>query len=494
MDNSKRTTTQDTQSSEDITNISNGQAVRTEPIRAPGKLRKRLLLAGIAVAVLLLAGAGIWMLTGKNDNQAAAPAKKSVAKNTTLVYAVHWIEDQQLNGIKDKNGKVVSKGLNQYLDEYTALHPQVKFSVQQISYNEYADKLKVLDASGVAPDIYQVYSPWGASYVKDGLVAAPPANIVKDVKDNYISSAGATIDGKIWGIPTEINNYALLYNKNLFKQAGIVDAAGNPKAPTTWTEVLDDAKKLTKTGNNGVISQYGFAFLRDFDWQGVDPLLSLLFSNGGQYLSDDLTKAKFNSPAGVAALDAELQLFKNKSTDANGNFFDFKDGKVGMVISPPWTKATFAAAYGDAFEKTVGVAPFPSLKTSAPLQYSWFTGVMKQSPNQEEAWKFLHWFTSDIQPSGTTRYGDLMADTIGAIPARTVDFNKHQNVLGDFFTGVFVKQMKQSKAEPNVLQSNAIKGLLMKEVQAAWDGKKTSKEALDSAANSVDAILEQNNR
>ncbi len=453
--------------------------------------KKKLLLIVIGIVVVLLIAAGVaYMLMGKKDDD---PAKKTTTSNkqTTLVYAVHWLEDQQINGIKDKSGKVVSKGLKQYLDEYTTLHPNVKFTIQQIDYAEYFDKIKLLNDSGAAPDIYQVYSPWGAQYVHDGIVAAPPADIVKDVQDNYISKAGATIDGKIWGIPTEVNNYALLYNKDLFKSAGIVDANGNPKPPVTWQDVLDDAKKLTKTDSKGALTQYGYAFLRDNDWQAVDPFLSLLFSNGGQYLSSDLSKAEFNSTQGVAALDAELQLFKNKSTDSNGNFFDFKDGKVGMVISPPWTKANFAAAYGDKFSASVGVAPMPKLKNASTLQYSWFTGVMKQSPNQQAAWDFLKWFTSDTQSSGTTRYGDLLANTIGAIPARAVDFNSHKDVLGDFFTKVYIDQMKNSKAEPNVLQSSDIKAALMTEIQAAWDGRKTSKEALDSAATAVDKILAQ---
>ncbi|HSX17392.1 MAG TPA: extracellular solute-binding protein [Patescibacteria group bacterium] len=458
----------------------------------PGGSKKKLWLIIAAVVAVLLVGGGIgWWMMHKN-NAKPAPAKAATSnKKTTIVYAVHWLEDQQINGIKDKDGKVVSKGLKQYLDEYTGLHPNVTFSVQQIAYNEYANKLKVLSDSGVAPDIYQAYSPWVAQFVHDGIVAAPPTDVTNDVKQNYISTAGATIDGKIWGIPTEVDNYALLYNKDLFKQAGIVDSAGNAKAPTTWQEVLDDAKKLTKRDSKNTITQYGFSFLRDNDWQAVDPFLSLLFSNKGQYLSSDYKKSLFNSTAGVAALDAEVQLFKNGSTDASGNFYDFKDGKVGMVVSPPWTKANFAAAYGANFSKVVGVTPLPYMQKASTLQYSWLTGVMKDSPNQDESWKFLQWFTEDVQKSGTTRYGDLLANTIGAIPARNVDFNKHKDVLGDFFTSVYVDQMKNSQAEPNVLQSSDIKAALMTEIQAAWDGKKTSKEALDSAATAVDKILAQ---
>jgi multiple sugar transport system substrate-binding protein len=350
--------------------------------------------------------------------------------------------------------------------------------------------MRVLADSGVAPDIYQIYAPWGAEYVRAGMLAEPPSDVLTDIQENYVSTAGPTIEGKIWGIPTEINNYALLYNKDLFKQAGIVDGQGNAKTPKTWQDVVDAAAKLTKKDNKGAITQYGIAFARDFDWQVVDPYLSLLFSNGGQYLSSDLKKAAFNSAAGVEALDAVSQLFANKSTDSAGNFFDFKNGTIGMVVSPPWAKSTFAEGFGASFEEKVGVAPFPYLEKSGTLGYSWFTGVTEESTSKDEAWEFLEWFTAETQSNGTTRYGDLLANTIGAIPARKADFERHKEVLGDFFTKVYVDQMKNATVEPNVLQSSTIKEKLMTEIQAAWDGEKTSKQALDDAATEINKILE----
>ena len=131
------------------------------------------------------------------------------------------------------------------------------------------------------------------------------------------------------------------------------------------------------------------------------------------------------------------------------------------------------------------------MKEAGTLQYSWFTGVMKDSANQEEAWAFLKWLSSETQGSeGTTRMGDLLANTIGAIPARKVDFEKHKSTLGDFFTSVYVNQMKDSTAEPNVLQSDQIKEKLITQIQAAWSGEKTSKQALDDAATEINKILD----
>ena len=448
----------------------------------------------IVLLVVVAVGATLFF-NRSNKKEAVKPAEVAATKSTEkikLTYAVHWSQKNQQDGIYDAAGNLISRGMKSYLDEYTALHPNVEFNVQVIPYTEYADTLKVLSDSDMAPDIYQIYSPWGVSYVKDGILDNPPQYIKDDVLQNYVSTAGVTIDGDIWGIPTEINDFALLYNKDLFKAAGLVDSAGDALYPKTWAELVTMATKLAKKDAAGNITQYGIAFLGE-DWQVVDPFLSLLSSNGGKYLSEDLKKSLFNSPEGVAALEAELTLFKNGATDINGNFFDFKTNKVAMVIAPPWTKSGFADAFGDKFSSMVGVAPFPPLKDQASLGYSWFMGVMDKSNHKTEAWEFLKWFVSDIQPeTGTTRYGDLLADTIGAIPSRRVDFDSHKDVLGDFFTGVYVDQMKYAVAEPNVANSNNIKAALMAEIQSAWVGKKTATEALTAAAAKVDSILSAN--
>jgi multiple sugar transport system substrate-binding protein len=461
--------------------------MKTNPARGNAILIVLPIVFVIAVAAL----GYVLVRNGTIKLGATTQTAKSTSPDSTgkikLTYAVHWSNKSQTEGIFD--GSVLKyKGLKQYLDEYTKLHPNIEFDIQVIAYNDYADKLKILSDAGAAPDIYQIYSPWGVSYVKNGVLDKVPDDIVADIQKNYVSTKGFTINGQIAGIPTEINVYALLYNMSLFKEAGIA----NP--PKTWSELVSDAAKLTKKDASGNITQYGIAFSKGNDWQVVDPFLSLLYSNGGEYLSADNTKALFNSPAGIAALDAELQLFKQGSTDINGNFFDFGKGKVAMVIAPPWTKSGFQTNFNAAFESTVGVAPVPYMMKPATLQYSWFMGVMAKSQHKQEAWDFLRWFASEQTTPiiGPTRYGTLLAENIGAIPSRKVDFSGHKEILGDFFTKVYVDQMKYGVAEPNVLNASTIKATLMKEIEAAWAGKKTAMQALNDAATAVNAILVQN--
>ena len=64
------------------------------------------------------------------------------------------------------------------------------------------------------------------------------------------------IDGKQYSVYMNVRTSGLAYNKDLFKKAGIVDENGEAKPPTTVSEVVEYAKKITAL-EDGV---YGFAF------------------------------------------------------------------------------------------------------------------------------------------------------------------------------------------------------------------------------------------
>lgn len=410
------------------------------------------------------------------------------AAKTKLVWQVHW-SDFQVEGVYKGEGadrKLVSKGLRQYVEEYMKLHPDVEIEIQSVPMEEYLQKVLVARSSGVAPDIYGIYSLWGVQLVQNGILDAPPAAVVKDVHENYtqVSVAGATIDGKIWGIPMEVGNYCLVYNKELLKKKGFTTP------PKTWQELVDMASKLTVRDKSGVITQYGFAFLAGWESAVVHPYLGLLWDVGGEFLSPDFKKCVVNSPEGVQALEAELQLFKTGGTDPAGSVWTFPQEKVAMMIMASWYEQSLKQGLGDKYDKVVGVAPVPYIKKPVNAGYTWFLAVDSASKNKKAAWDFLMWLTAEVQkPKNTTRLGDLMAETIGSLPCREIDLANHPDALNDLYTKTFVDQLKNSRPEPNVAQGAEIKTILANEIVEAWHGRKSAKQALADAASKINEIL-----
>ncbi len=397
-----------------------------------------------------------------------------------IIFATHW-SSFQIDGIYE-GSELKSKGLRQYAEEYVKLHPEVQIEIKSILPTEYHEKLQILHQADQAPDIFQIFSQWGAPYVQAGMLDQPPIDVVNDVKRNYISRSGVTVNNQIWGIPAEIDDYVLVYNKKFFAEAGITTP------PKTWDELIVDAIKTTKT-DNGKITRYGIAFLKDDYELVVDPFMGLVFSNNGSFVSPDMKKSAINSPEAVEVLDKETELFRKGATDINGNFYDFGTSKVAMVVSPPWLKKRFMTSFGDQFDSTVGLAPLPYFKKPATLQYSWFAGVMSKSKNKQVAWDFLRWMSQDIQPiTGTTRYGDLLANTIGAIPSRKTDLEK-ESILQNRFTQMFIKELPHAMAVPNIKNFAQMRVNLMNEIQNAWVGTKTPQQALNDAAAQMNATL-----
>ena len=408
----------------------------------------------------------------------------AVAK-TKLVFPVHWT-DYQIKGTYDKEGKLVEKGLEQYVEEYMKLNPEIEIEIQSIPFEEYLQKLQVAHMSGISPDVFQIYALWGVTLVDSGILDAPPVAIREDVKANYTTSAvtGATINGEIWGIPTEVDNYCLVYNKELLKEAGIA------APPNTWAELVEVAPKCTKRDAEGNITQYGFAFLAGWDSAVVHPFLSLLWSNGGEFLSEDYSRCLVNSEEGRGALEAELDLFRSGATDAKGSVWEFPNGTVAMMIMAPWYETSIKEVLQEKYQDVVGVAPIPPLKKRVNCQYTWFACVGSGSKHKKEAWSFLKWFSSEVQPAtNTTREGDLMAHLIGALPPRKIDLENHPETLEDLYTRAFVEELKYARSEPNVAQGAEIKTVLMNEIVKAWNAQKTAKQALNDAAKKINEIL-----
>jgi multiple sugar transport system substrate-binding protein len=114
---------------------------------------------------------------------------------------------------------------------------------------------------------------------------------VEAKKDEYIPATLETIkyDGKYWGSPRTSDAAFLYYHTDKVKQP-----------PATWQAVYDEAAK-----QDGIVYQ-GAAY------EGLTcDFLELAFAAGGKVLSEDGTKAEFNSPENEKALQFMVDGIKN---------------------------------------------------------------------------------------------------------------------------------------------------------------------------------------
>jgi multiple sugar transport system substrate-binding protein len=402
----------------------------------------------------------------------------AVPKPVKLVVLTHWGEESLLKPMQAK------------IAQYMALYPNVTIELQAVTFDQLLPKITTARAAGISPDIYHFYNLWMPDFVKGGLLSVPPEDVVADINANFSpgSVKAVTFANSVWGYPTEIDLYQLVYNKKMFADAGIT------KPPTTFAELKDDACKLKVVGADGKISRAGMVLMPGWDSGVVHPFLSLLWSAGGKYVADDNSKSLFNGPEGLATLTLYTDMIKDKCADPSiGSYNDFVTGKGAMIIMANWFRSTLITSFADKYEN-VGVAPIPTngTGTSIALQYNWLWGVDNGSKNRDEAWKFVKWLNSPESEGKASPMGDYLTSALGAIPSRLSDQTALADRMNDDFMVAFLKSGATALPEPVFAGAQEVKTAVQTSIESAWYGKASAADALKAAAAEADRILKEN--
>ncbi len=97
-----------------------------------------------------------------------------------------------------------------------------------------------------------------------------------------------TYEGTLYALPIAVHTYLLLYNQDLFAEAGIAEP---PKTAGQWADAV---AKLTKVDDDGNITQLGLNLSND-------NLVTLAFPFGGQW-TDEAGKPTPAHPGNIAAI------------------------------------------------------------------------------------------------------------------------------------------------------------------------------------------------
>ncbi|MEV1176678.1 ABC transporter substrate-binding protein [Nonomuraea sp. NPDC049784] len=281
-----------------------------------------------------------------------------------------------------------------------------------------------------------------------------------------------TFNGKVYSLPTQGGDYALIYNKAMFKAAGI------EKPPATWAELQADAAKLTiGTKQYGMYLPIGTGETAPFYWQ------SMLWSAGGEFMNADNTKVKFNSPAGVKALTAWTDMVKNgtayptslKTPSDNGNTVAMTSKKAAMAINGAYNLGVLDQALG---KENIGVAPLPPLDKPAMNLGSNNSYILQgTSAQQDGAWAFLqYWLTPEVQAKWDIANGFLPTNSK---TASDPSWQKH--LAENPRIKVFADQLSYANSRPSIEAYAGISAALSAEFEKALLQKVSPAEALKNA-------------
>jgi multiple sugar transport system substrate-binding protein len=312
--------------------------------------------------------------------------------------------------------------LDRIIREYEALHPNVRITELPVTNNA-----KILSAitGGTPPDIIDLgTSLYLGEWAAKGALMPLNGFIGKTHLDTALFTANSwkpvTYEGKVYGLPFMDFDVGLLYNKKLFRAAGL-----NPNdPPKTLEQLTADAYKLTRLGPGGRIEQLGFDPVYPGQANGqVATIEDLGWLFGGGWYDQATHRVTADAPANVRALAWEKSFFTKYGPKAMSAFLasagayltpqdPFESGKLAMVYDGPWALAYIKANVPSLFPD-IGVAPFP-----APSGLSGRTGTTFIDTNPQviptgakhpmAAFQFIAWEATN--PQVTATFAQLVAN------------------------------------------------------------------------------------
>lgn len=367
------------------------------------------------------------------------------------------------------------------LDSYMKEHPNVEISFESVPQN-YDDKLIAQFAIGDAPDIITVGDTQVPIFGKNGGLADMTPFIEGDngldLSEFYedIVKYGE-YQGKLYAMPKDWTNMAIIYNKKLFDEANLP----YPQPGWTWEEMYETAKKLTKRENNKVV-QWGLK-LPGANQRRVQPLV-LAYSDG--VVSPDGSKYEgyMNSPGMVKAMQWYSDAYHkdqitpgSTDTDAFKGIDMFAAGKVAMELNGRWPIEDYLKDPQLEF----GTVPLP-VGPNGANNFVFYGGwsIYEKSPNKEAAWDVIKYMTSR---GGSEVFGDF-----GFVAYKPVAEEKGQSTDSNYKS--FTDDIPNNKIMPDTLDpdypktgkpafTEALEKILLSETDV--------KQALDEAAAAADA-------
>lgn len=343
--------------------------------------RKLALMLAVVLAAAGMAGCG-----QSDSDQKKADASTEGSSGTAS-------DGEEIKGTVTYMTAVPSyaKASNEIAEEVKKVYPDLEVKVEHVSDN-YEAVLKAKMSSNSAPDIFNWPGFLGMNPMVEGNKVADLSDegFEKLILPNYLE-AGQN-NGKQYGIPTISQSVGLLYNKDVFKEAGITEP------PKTISELKSAVEKVKKIGvqpfSSGLKEQwvcydmFWFAqspFIEDmkqwyddmnagktsFKNEKSDEIFSLLdyiYDNSGDKpLSDDFAELCHQIASGTSAMaiQGDWAFEETQKIDPDANL-----GMVGLPVSENAEDATM-------------------LVDSAEILY-----VSEDSQNKAGAVAFLKWMMS----------------------------------------------------------------------------------------------------
>jgi multiple sugar transport system substrate-binding protein len=423
------------------------------------------------LALLVFVLAAVTVACGGSDD------KDSGASSSGPVKITFW------HGQNQQSEKV----LKDLVAKFNQSHPKIHVDVSSggVLADQMLQKVTAGLAAGSYPDVAYIFGSDVPNLVRSPKVADLTDAVKRpgwDWDDVYPAARSATtVNGRVRAAPALIDDLAVVYNKKLFKQAGVPE----PQAGWTWDDFRATAKRMTDKSKG----TFGTGWPGVGDEDTVWRIWPLIWQLGGDIATPDGKAVGFDGPSGLRA----LTLINDMATKDKSVYVDvkpgseqmyqvFESGKMAMVPTGPWQLPEITEQKVD-----YGVVQMPSFSgkpTTISGPDTWMV-LDNGDARKAAAIEFVKWLGQPTQDA-------VWDQQAGSLPLRkaTLQQPQWQSALSDTpGMKVFVDELANARVRPALRAYPKVSQAMGQSIVSVLLGKASPQDALKSAVDAGNTAL-----
>jgi multiple sugar transport system substrate-binding protein len=370
--------------------------------------------------------------------------------------------------------------------DWNASHDQ-KVELEFVPNKEYLNgtKLATAFASGQGPDIFIISPGDFLRYYNGGVLQDLTPHVDAAMRADFLESVLATriVDGKIYGLPMDVEPMAMYYSVKAFEEAGL----NENDIPKTWDELLELGRKLTTKDRYGLLFQTAPGYYQNFTWY------PFLWQGGGEFM-DAKGKSAFDSPATVQALKLWQDAVKSGAaprqvlgTGANDAIANLASGYCAIQNVGVWAISQLKNSAKD-FRYGVFQLPTPPNGKYVTVGGGWAFVANAKGRNPEAAARFCAWALASADKGSVERVATWCTEAKSNMPPRTSAIKAREAALNEGVMGKFTREIHRgTRAEPRVPPE--VYKIISDAIQTTMLGSADPRAAATTASRQLDAFL-----
>jgi putative chitobiose transport system substrate-binding protein len=361
---------------------------------------------------------------------------------------------------------------------FETANPGIKVHWVDVPWSAMSGKIQAAMGAKTAPDVVNLNPDFAVQLAaKNAWLDLNPV-LTKGENRDYLPSIwqAGTLDGKAFSFPWYLTTNVTIYNQELLTKAGVV------KPPTTYQELAQAAKQIKeKTGK--------YAFFTTFVPEDSNDVLESMVQMGVQ-LIDKQGKAAFNTPAGRAAFQYWVDLYKQgllpkeASTQGHQQGIQLYQAGETAMLSAGAPFIDTIAKNAPQIAKVSAVAPQITGQTGKKGVAVMNLVIPRTTKMPDAAVKFALFITNANNQLAFAQASDTLPSNLKAVADYKTKLASN-NDTSALAQGKLISAEQLSQSEilvPPLKNINALKKAIYENLQAATIGEKTVEQAVTDAA------------